>query len=616
MELEIPKQELNHSRPIVGHANFTYLESNSGDCMLDKTIVDKKFELWDYVLKNNLLQSEDKILRAKAWSLMKDKTILAYSSFRMNNKPFKARWMQDIILNDDSSKVLFCACNQFLGKSTTLDVDAATEFMLDHDKGWVGLLVSNSLEQSKHRMDSIKALLKSANITYQVEDTEQTKTGKVDNATRVSLTFFDDKGKPMYKNLLICCPHTSSALGYPANNIWLDEVDFWEDVKGGAEHFMNQVLIPRTFETEGKIKAYSNPNGKGNLMNILWNQVDEEGNPVWHRYHFNYWDGAKASQSHFNKVKRGFNKFQVESTLLALFSDSEGSLLTWDEVHNMVDTELFDVSGLGRETAWFLDVGVVHDQSVLAGCYIEPNPDSEEMPLLRVFYIHKFPVGYPISRVIGAGIKEDDGWADYADENPSVKDTLNKYAYSYMGKKEQPLFAYDATRDEGISPLLNTVGIDCNEVTFSGKLKWHMYERLQTYAQQGYITRAEDRDNNTINNKDASYQLTKLVVKKTQNKSYRTVHHENEDDFDDCADCIAALTYLHTHPDTRSLSYDIINENGSVKEEVEEEIKKQQERMKYLPEDVKKQLEGQYIPSFMSTDELLGWIEQKQKNYR
>ena len=616
MKLELPVYNLNHSRPIVGHSNFTMLERNSSPCPIDKTLVYRKFELWDYVLKNNLLQSDDKILRAKAWRLMKDKTILAYSSFKMNAKPFKARWMQDIILNDTSDRVLFCACNQFLGKSTTLDVDAATEFMIDHDKGWIGLLVSNSLEQSKHRMDNIKSLLKSANITYQVEETSSTKTGKIDNATKVSLTFYDENGKPKYKNLLICCPHTSSALGYPANNIWLDEVDFWEDVKGGPEHFMNQILIPRTFETGGKIKAYSNPNGKGNLMDVLWRQTDDDGVHVWHRYHFNYWDGHKASQEHFNKVKRGFTKFEVESTLLAMFSDAEGSLLTHDEVYNMLDPDLFDGSGLGRETAWFLDVGVVHDQSVLCGCYIEPNPDSEDMPLLRIFYVHKYPVGYPLSRVVGVGIKDEDGWSEYSAENPTVISVLDKYGYVYMGKKEQPLFAYDATRDEGLTPLFNTADIDCTEIKFSGKFKWHMYQRLQSYSQQGYITRAEDRDINTINNKDGSYQLSKLVVKKTQNKSYRTVHHENENDFDDVCDCLAALTYLHTHPDTRSLSYDIINEHGSVKDEVEEEIQKQQEFLKDLPQDARDELEGQYIPSYFNKDELLDWIDQKRNQYR
>lgn len=615
MNLELPTHNINHTRPVVGHSNFTMLERNSQPCMLDKTIVDQKFKLWDYVLKNNLLESKDKMLRAKAWHLMKDKTIRAYATFKKNDKPVKMRWTQDIILNDDYKRVLFCGCNQFIGKSFTLDVDAATTFQIDHGKDWRGIMVSNSLEQAKDRMDCIKFLLKQSNIDYKYKEMRNKNDDK-DSAVQISYTYYDKEKNPKYKTRLICCPHTSSALGHPADGVWLDEIDFWEDVKGGALHFVNQVIIPRTFFTDGFIKAYSNANGKGNLMHILWSQKDEVGNPIWHRYHFNYWDSDNPSQKEFNLKKTGFTKFEIESTLLSVFSDSEGSLLTHDEVYNMIDKELFDGSGLGRETAWFLDVGIVHDQCVLAGCYIEPNPESDEMPLLRAFYVHKYPVGYPLSRVIGAGIKKDDGWDDYADENPTVNDTLNKYSFTYMGHKEQPLFAYDATRDEGLTPLFNTVDIECTEIKFSGKFKWHMYQRLQTYAQQGYITRAEDRDNNTVNNKDGSYQLTKMIVKKTQNKSYRTVHHENENDFDDVPDTLAPLVYLHTHPDTRSLSFDIINETGSIKEEVEKEQLKQQEFLKNLDKETKEKLEGQYIPSYVNKDELLNWIEQKRNNLR
>lgn len=619
MDLELPQYKLNHSKPIVGYGNFSYnMQAATAEPMIDKTIVEKKIKIWLDVVNSGILENGTDYEKAKAYSLLNDKTLFAFVNLKMNMKPFRARWMQDVILSDEGDRILFCGCNQFLGKSTTLDVDATVEFAKDHGKGWIGLLISNSLGQSEHRMSNIKELLRAGNLDYQEEETSETKTGKKDNATKISYTYYDKDGTtPLYKNLLICCPHTSSALGYPADNIWLDEIDFWEDVRGGQKHFIKQVIIPRTFFTKGKIKAYSNPNGKL-MMWDLWNEVDEDGKPIWHRYHFNYWDSDNPSQREFNLNKVDMTKFQIESTLLAIFSNAEGSFLTHEEIYEQIDDELNDKSGEGRETAWFLDVGVVHDQCVLSGCFIEKNRFSETMPLLKIFYVHKYPVGYPISRVIGidTAIDVNDGWDDYAQDNPTIKQVMDKYSSVYMGKKEQPVFAFDATSNEGLTPLFATVGIDCTPIKFSGGFKWSMYERLQAYSQQRLIKRAIDRDQNTVANKDASYQLTKLIVKKTQNKSYRTVHHENEDDFDDCPDTFAALCYLHTHPDTRTLSYDIINNQGSVKEEVEKEIKRQEEFTKSLSIDTQKKLEGQYVPSFMRNNEFASFIEKKESEYR
>ena len=169
MELELPTYDFVHTRPIHGHANFTYDITNSTDCMVDRTIVEKKRALWDYVLENNLLSSSDPLTRAKAQSLLKDKTIFLYNFAKLNGKPVKTRWSQDIVLSDPHDRVLFCACNQHLGKSTTLDFDASTEFLIDHGRRWVGLLVSGSLTQSQERMRNIKLLLDSMGIDYKTK---------------------------------------------------------------------------------------------------------------------------------------------------------------------------------------------------------------------------------------------------------------------------------------------------------------------------------------------------------------------------------------------------------------------------------------------------------------
>ena len=489
MELEVPKYDLKHTRSIVGYGNFSYTKQKENEnSMVDISIVEQKFKLWNYIAEKELITKGTKLERLKTLSLLKDKTIMAYAYFKFDNKPFKLRWTQDCLLSDNHDRILYAAANQ-TGKSLTLDADAAIEFLRDHGKNWVGILVSSSLPQSQYQMDRIKLLLKSAKISYKEEETVDTKTGKKDNATQLSYTFYDPDGKtPLYTNFLICCPHTSSALGYPADDIWLDEFDFWENID--QKHFVYQIIIPRTFETGGKIKIFSNPNGKDRMLYELWNQKDEQGNYVWHRYNFNYWDKPGANQKEFDKLKTGMTRQQVDSTLLAVFSQSAGAFLSYEEIKNQLDSELCqkgDQAGYGRETAWFLDVGSVHDQSSLTGGYISENKEQPELPIINGFYIHKYPVGYPLARVVGILPKEKDGWEDEAEDNPSVKSVLEEYSEEEGEEKFLPLFGCDVTGNSGIIPLFNTVGIEPVDITFSGPKKWRMYQRYQAYSQQRYF---------------------------------------------------------------------------------------------------------------------------------
>ena len=308
MKLELPKYDLIHSRPIVGYGNQSYkMHTQDKNCMIDQSIVKKKFALWDYVMKNNLLESKDELIRAQAIQLLRDKTILAYAQLKLDGEPLKMYYLQDAVLSDKGKRIQFCGCNQEIGKSICLNADAATDFMIDHGKGWVGIVVSGSLPQSQFQMDRIKMLLKTSNITYQIEDTIDSKTGKKDNTTQISYTFYAEDGKtPLYRNLLICCPHTSSALGYPANILWFDEFDFWENCD--QNNFLFKIAVPRTIKTKGKIKVYSNPDGKEKMMYKIRNFKKPDGSPAWHRYEFNYWDSLSATQEGFDELCIGMTK--------------------------------------------------------------------------------------------------------------------------------------------------------------------------------------------------------------------------------------------------------------------------------------------------------------------
>lgn len=525
MDISLPTYDLDHRKPIIAHGNFTPTYSPSLTCHLDSSIVNQKFELWKHVLQHNLLTSSDSLQKAKAWLLLKDKAIFAYNYFKLDMKPFKARAVQDVILSDPHDRILFCGCNQFLGKSTTLDIDAATEFLLDHQKGWVGILVSNSLDQSKERMSRIKLLLRTMDIQYREEETVETKTGKRDNATQISFTFYGKDGKPLYTNLLICCPHTSSALGYPANNLWMDEFDFWDDCD--YERFIYQIAIPRTFYTKGKIKVYTNPDGKGKMLFKLWNQKGRDGNPAWHRYHFNYWDSDNASQEGFEKASQGMTRARVESTLLALFTDATGAYFTEDEIRKSFDINV--AFKPDSQVFMFLDVGAKHDQSVLVMGYID-YPDGEEgFPHIYVPKIHCYPVGYPLSRVVGAFSEgqDTDGWH----YEKSVKDYYNEF----MADNQVPILGVDTTGNSGIIPLCETAGLFPTDVVFSGQAKSGYYQRFKYFMEKGLIHRCKSDE--------FDYQCSHLEMQKSS-RGYLMIHHEKEDDLDDVPDSIAGLIAL------------------------------------------------------------------------
>ena len=624
-DFEIPQYELDHSKPITGVGNFTTLQpqitycedikKEGYKCNIDRNIIEQKISLWKKVLASGILETKSQEtqtewLRFKAHKLLlTDKTIAAYHHFRFNNQPLKTRYFQDTLLSDKGKRILFASSNQ-LGKSLALDIDAAVNFITDHKQEYIGILVSKSLPQSQYQMSRIKQLLRSAEIDINIEETDNTKTGKKDNSFEITYTFYDERQKPKYTNHLICCPPTGSALGYPANDMWLDEFDFWENID--HDHFIKQVAIPRTFETNGNLKVFTNPNGKLALWK-LWTETDKKGKPTWHRYAFNYWDSPNANQQDFDQKSTGMTKAQIDSTLLAIFSSAGGAVFSNEEITDMYDAELAqkgDLAGIGKETAWFLDVGSVHDQSVLAGGFIEQNQLNPDIPIIKIFYIHKYPVGYPLGRVVGIQIKEPDGWEQDSPDNPSIREVLTRYSNEDNLNETgtipgQPLFGFDITGNSGMLPLFQAANIDAIDIIFSGKNKWKMYQRAQYYAQQRLIKKNPDRDLNTINNKDANYQLSRLVITEQTNTVYRQIHHASEEDYDDVPDAIVGLIQLIENPDLPSLQYDIINTNGSIYKKTENEDDQTEKQKK------EETLKDQYIPKYVNRHELENWMENK-----
>ena len=143
-----------------------------------------------------------------------------------------------------------------------------------------------------------------------------------------------------------------------------------------------------------------------------------------------------------------------------------------------------------------------------------------------------------------------------------------------------------------MKPLFATASVDAIDITFTGKLKWHMYQRYQYYVQQRFLKRGKERDANTVRGCTFNYQASKLIVKKGTKTTYRQIHHENENDLDDTQDTMAGFIHLIENPNLSTLDFQFIPHGDPQQKNVD--------------------LEGQYVPSWMSKSELNNWMSTRK----
>src|SRR3990167_133554 len=419
---------------------------------------------------------------------------------------------------------------------------AIYSFLKDWGYGFNRAIISYSLPQAKYQMQRIKNILKKPQILNDgyTFDWESDK-GDVDNIQMISLNHYHPptgkyKGLPKskrykYTNHLICAPCTEGALGFDLHAIDLDEFDWW-GVKSNVspKEFFYQVAQSRTLETKGRVNIYSNPNGKKGTMYEFWNQkMPGDGSYKWHRYRFNYWDSDKGSQDDFDKLTLGMSRSQIQSVFLSEFAEGEGSYFTDEEITSSECKTLTEIDGMGKQTFWMLDVGSVHDQCVLGGGYIEPDNNNDMLVHLYIFKIHVYPVGYPLSRVVGIWTPDQvsDGWH----YETSVKEHLYVYAQGGIN----PVFGCDVTGNSGIVPLFNAAGVFPIDVVFSGPVKSGMYQTLKYMMEKHLVHR--------IPSTEFDSQFTKLRMDTTE-RGYMKIHHETEDDRDDV--CFIGDTLIMT----------------------------------------------------------------------
>jgi hypothetical protein len=416
-----------------------------------------------------------------------------------------------MIINDGCDRIIFVAANQ-IGKSVLLCA-TALHFAL-HNPGTTTLMISKTLPQSKDLLRQIKNLLRNCkfNYKYDVGDTE----------TRTEIYFKHSRtGEELMQSRIICVPATEGALGYAVDLALVDELAFYED----SEHFYNQILEPRTFTTKGKIMVFSNPNGQMGAFWQLWN------NKSFNKYRFNFLDCPTNTKEEFERNCEGKTREQIDSTLLAIFTNPEGGFFTLQERERMQeDRPNILPSTFTNQVYIFFDWAKSMDATVRTIGIPMQKTSDEWSNEVYIYQIKEYPLGTPYDEIV---------------EELKQLIMINPAKVAMVG--------WDNTGvGRGIEDFVNRireVGIPTMPVEFTTENKSRIYTLFKLLAEQGRVHIPKITECNK--------QLSSLIFKKT-NRGYLQVHHEKERDRDDYPDSIAGLCSLIIQPENVPVTATII----------------------------------------------------------
>lgn len=503
-----------------------------------------KFAKWDSLDVEGILTSGSANKQAEVYQMLEDPTIYSYAFFKNNkNEPFKLYPYQDLILNDNHKRVLFCAANQ-IGKSVALCIKALTYSLMN--PGTTTLMVSKTFPQSKDLLRQIKELLRTSELdsTFSIGDTE-TKTEIYFKHLEEYKEFDSNLGKhfdrvrELKQSRIICVPATEAALGYPVDLMLIDELAFFDD----GEYFYKQIAQPRTYTTKGQIIVFSNPNGQQGIFWELWNS------PRFHRYRFNFLDCPTNTQEELDETCQELTKEQVDSTLLAEFTSPEGSFLSLEERRCIQEErQNFVPASITEPVYIFFDWAKSRDRTV-RGVGV-PTKDG------RGVFIHEL-FEYPQ----GTGYD-------------SIVEDLKKFILE-RGQSSVAMVGWDNTGvGRGIEDFIKRIremGVMCNPVEFSLENKSAIYLNFKLLVEK---TLKGDGLLSMPKLAECDKQLSKLVFKKST-RGLWMVHHEKESDRDDYPDCIAGLCSLIVQPENAPVT---VTDVGGVEESRSKRVHKDVDR--------------------------------------
>jgi len=488
----------------INEYNFLY-ERKKGEEDLNR-----KFELYDSI-KNEKISDID--TRKKLAELFKDPSIWAYATLKdKQNKPLKVYPFQDRLINDSHRFVHCTAANQ-TGKTWSMGCIKPLHHALHVPNASV-MVISKSEPQAIMVLDEIKWMLKRSGMF-------DTMIGDIENRTELSL-----KSPLNGVSVIRSFAPTTTALGYPATLLVLDETGFWEkNSELTPTDFYTQVLEPRTnatknwahpFLTMGQIVSITNPNGEQGLAYNLFK--DER----FHQYVYSWLANPHNPLDEYLNHKKRLPPYRFASIYAATYMSPEGGFITLDQYntfanHNhdlIIPTpctlylggDMASEDAKGKNTDWNVLYGVI--QSAVKGSLL---------PRIKLVYVKEWPPGTKKEVVYNE--------IDRLAKMPGV--TIAKFAYDRIGVGDK---IFNDLKERGILSAYQM-----EPLTYSLPNKTDVYLNFQSLFEHGLV---EGKDVPKL--KD---QLLGLKVEQKEGSLHLKIHHKTEGLKDDHPDAFANACY-------------------------------------------------------------------------
>lgn len=477
-------------------------------------ITQSKFDAWDYVVKNKILEHGTEIEKAQAAKMLFDPTIYAYAFFRdEKGKRFKLYSYQDMMLNDPNPRIVFVAANQ-IGKSVSLRIKAITYAV--RNPGKTVIMTSKTLPQSVDLLRGIKQILNRSILEY------KTDVGQTETKTTIELRNYDvlENGAQieLEPSRIICVPATEAALGYPADLFLIDEEDSYDD----GHRFYAEIAQPRTYATKGQIITFSNPwNGEDGVLH------EHYTSKRFSKYRMDFLDRPGATQQEYDEIANELSQSEIDCTLRAVFTSTKGAFLSKQEREVIQEQRPNELPAVPSGPWYvFFDFAKVEDRTV-RGIAVPMRGGG--------IYFHE--------------LKE------YPSRTPydAVVDDLKQLIANYTPQQFVAIGWDNSGVGAGVEDFINKIqliGIPCVPVKFSLENKSRMYTVFKTLVERSLRVDENGQPKRMLSIpfiKNCDIQLRQLRFERT-NGNMR-VHHENENDRDDFPDCIAGMCGLMVHPE-------------------------------------------------------------------
>jgi hypothetical protein len=255
-------------------------------------------------------------------------------------------------------------------------------------------------------------------------------------------------------------------------------------------------------------------------------------------------DKPGNTQEEFDRLCSGLSREEIDSTLLAIFTDAEGSFLTHEERASLFEKRPNQLPiATEKGLSFFFDFAKVHDHTVRICA--EEIGDITSPTGIYVHEIKEYPLGT--------------SYTDIVSDFEQVVSTYPQGKVTRVGWDNTGVGA-------GIDDFMRRVegrGVQCIPVKFSLENKSRMYTVFKMLVERNM--RKDEFGNRRVGislpwMQKADNEFATLRFKRSAG-GHLQVHHLNERDLDDIPDAIAGVCGLLVHPDNFPSSVSIVQQD-------------------------------------------------------